>query len=136
MVRRRGYAICTQPRSGSNLIGAILRIGATPNGVEPLRIVYERFLEDRLNHVRHIAALMAVENAVIDERRIDLAVQRDALTDERRQRFRLENGDPNVLDDLSARWLSLIRKVCFRFGCWPAQTSALDSPPARWVGKR
>jgi LPS sulfotransferase NodH len=84
-------------------------------GIEPLRIIYERFLEDRLTHVRLVADLMGVENPVIDERRIDLAIQCDAVTEEWRQRFRFENGDPNLLDDLFPTGLSLIRKVYLRF---------------------
>ena len=69
-------------------------------GIEPLRIVYERFLEDRLSYVDLVAKLMDVENPVVDRRRVDLAIQRDAVTEEWARRFRAENGDPNVLDDL------------------------------------
>lgn len=244
MVRRRGYAICTQPRSGSNLlcqylsstgqlgypleyfngpgrralglpdfpddpklqIDAILRIGATPNGVyavklfasqfagvgrhlrwmdllpdlhfvyliredllgqaiswaralqteqyrstqpvkrvaaydaglirsqlmaivqeraqwevffartgiRPLRIVYERFLEDQSNHVGLVADLVDVSTPIIDQPGIDLVMQRDTVTEEWRQRFRAENGDPNVLDDLYSNVPFFKRK--FRFG--------------------
>jgi LPS sulfotransferase NodH len=85
-------------------------------GIEPLRIVYERFVEDRSGHVRLVADLMNIEHAVIDECRINLAIQRDAETEEWRQRFRFENGDPNILDDLFPTWLSLTRKVCIDLG--------------------
>jgi len=80
-------------------------------GIQPLRITYERFLEDRSGHVGRIADLVGVENPVIDERRIDLAMQRDAVTEEWRQRFRAENGDPNVLDELSPVWPTLMEKA-------------------------
>ena len=80
-------------------------------GIQPLRITYERFLEDRSGHVGRIANLVGVENPVIDERRIDLAMQRDAVTEEWRQRFRAENGDPNVLDELSPVWRTLMEKA-------------------------
>jgi LPS sulfotransferase NodH len=68
------------------------------NGVAPLHIVYERFLEDRALAIRRIAAFVNVPNAVIDERKIDLLKQRDALSEEWRAKFRSERGDLNVLD--------------------------------------
>jgi LPS sulfotransferase NodH len=68
-------------------------------GTEPLRIVYERFLQDPAKHVARVAALMGLEDAVaIDERKIDLVMQRDALSDEWRRRFHRDCGDPNILD--------------------------------------
>jgi len=85
-------------------------------GIEPLRIVYERFLEDQLSHVTLIADLMDVENPIIDHRRIDLVLQRDAVTEDWRQRFQAERGDPNVLDDLEPNVPSIIRKVLSGFG--------------------
>ena len=69
-------------------------------GIAPLRIVYERFLEDQSNYVDLVANLMDVENPLVDQRSVDVAIQRDAVTEEWKQRFRAENGDPNVLDDL------------------------------------
>ena len=85
-------------------------------GIEPLRIVYERFLEDRSSCVHLVANLVDIESPVIDERRVDLVIQRDAVTEEWEQRFRAENGDPNVLDDLFPNLPSLLRKVCSGFG--------------------
>ncbi len=85
-------------------------------GIEPLRIVYERFLEDQLSHVTLIADLMDVENPIIDHRRFDLVLQRDAVTEDWRQRFQAERGDPNVLDDLEPIIPSIIRKVLSGFG--------------------
>jgi LPS sulfotransferase NodH len=81
-------------------------------GIEPLRIVYERFLEDRSSFVDLIANLVDVENPVIDQRKVDVAVQRDAVTEEWKQRFRAEDGDPNMLDDLcrNSKW-TLIRRL-------------------------
>lgn len=67
-------------------------------GIEPLRIVYERFLEKPIVEVERVAALMEVDDVAIDARKIDLAMQRDALSDEWRRRFREDCGDPNVLD--------------------------------------
>jgi LPS sulfotransferase NodH len=80
-------------------------------GIEPLRIVYERFLEDRLSYVNRVANLMGIENPVVDQGRVDLVIQRDADTEQWKQRFRAENGDPNVLDDLFPNLPSLVRKV-------------------------
>ena len=80
-------------------------------GIKPLRIIYERFLEDRSSHVDLVADLLDVENPVVDQRRIDLVIQRDAVTEEWEQRFRTESGDPNVLDDLAANLRSSMREV-------------------------
>ncbi len=80
-------------------------------GIDPLRIVYERFLEDPASHVDRVANMMDVEHPVVDQRKVDLVIQRDAITEEWKQRFRSENGDPNVLDDLSPNPPSLIRKI-------------------------
>jgi LPS sulfotransferase NodH len=85
-------------------------------GIEPLRIVYERFLEDRSGHVERVANLVGVENPVVDHQKVDLVIQRDAVTEEWEQRFRAENGDPNVLDDLFPNLPSLIRKLCSGLG--------------------
>jgi trehalose 2-sulfotransferase len=87
-------------------------------GIKPLRIIYERFLEDRSRHVDLVADLVDVENPVIDQRRIDLVIQRDAVTEEWEQRYRAENGDPNVLDHLFPNLPSFIRRVCFGFGLY------------------
>jgi LPS sulfotransferase NodH len=87
-------------------------------GINPLRIVYERFLEDRSSHVDRVADLMDVENPVVDQLRIDLVIQRDTVTEEWKQRFRAENGDPNELDDLLPDLPSFIRKACFAFGSY------------------
>ena len=75
-------------------------------GIKPIRIVYERFLEDRSSYLDLVANLMDVENPAVDPRRVDVAIQRDAVTEEWEQRFRAENGDPNVLDDLcpNSKW--------------------------------
>jgi hypothetical protein len=66
-------------------------------------------------HVDLVADLVGVENPVVDQRRIDLVIQRDEVTEEWRARFRAENGDPNVLDDLFPDLPSFIRKVCFGY---------------------
>jgi LPS sulfotransferase NodH len=67
-------------------------------GIFPLRIVYERFLEDPTMHVARVAALMKVNHVAIDKREIDLVMQRDATSGEWRRRFHEDCGDPNVLD--------------------------------------
>jgi LPS sulfotransferase NodH len=87
-------------------------------GIEPLRIVYERFLEDRSSYVDRVANLVDIENPAVDQRRVDLFIQRDAVTEEWRQRFRAENGDPNVLDDLFPNLPSFVRKLCSGLGLY------------------
>jgi LPS sulfotransferase NodH len=91
-------------------------------GVGPLRITYERFLEDPSTHVDLVAHLVDVQNPVVDRRRIDLAVQRDAVSEEWTQRFRAENGDPNVLDRLLPSLPSFIRKLWLGFGPYRGAT--------------
>lgn len=66
-------------------------------GIIPLRIIYERFLQDPAMHVAKVAALMKVDDVAIDERKIDLTMQRNSTSDEWRRRFREDCGDPNVL---------------------------------------
>jgi LPS sulfotransferase NodH len=85
-------------------------------GIQPLRIVYERFLEDRSSHVKRVADLVDVKNPVVDQLRIDLVIQRDAVTEAWQQRFRAENGDPNELDELlpDAPWLIRKARAIFR----------------------
>ncbi len=87
-------------------------------GIEPLRIVYERFLEDQSKYVDGVASLVGIENPVVDQRKVDLVIQRDAVTEEWKQRFRAENGDPNMLDDLFPDVPSLVRKVCSGLGLY------------------
>jgi LPS sulfotransferase NodH len=87
-------------------------------GIEPLRIVYERFLEDPSSYVDRVANLVGIENPLVDQRRVDLVIQRDAVTEEWKQRFRAENGDPNVLDDLFRNLPSLVRKVWSGLGLY------------------
>jgi LPS sulfotransferase NodH len=67
-------------------------------GILPLRIVYEHLLQDPAAQVRRIASIMEVARAVVDQSKIDLVIQRDAVSDEWRQRFQRERGDPNVID--------------------------------------
>ena len=67
-------------------------------GIIPLRIVYERFLEDPPAHVARVATLMKVNHVTIDKRKIDLVRQRDATSNEWRRRFHEDCGDPNVVD--------------------------------------
>lgn len=54
-------------------------------------------------HVTRAAALMKVDNVAIDERKIDLTMQRNATSDEWRRRFREDCGDPNVLHEDALR---------------------------------
>ncbi len=87
-------------------------------GIEPLRIVYEGFLEGRSSYVDRVANLVGIENPVVDQRKVDLVIQRDAVTVEWEQRFRAENGDPNLLDDLFPDLPSLVRKICSGLGLY------------------
>jgi LPS sulfotransferase NodH len=87
-------------------------------GIAPLRPSYEGLLEDPAGCVRRVAELMEVADAVIDPAKIDLAVQRDATSEQWKQRFRADHGDGNVLDghfpDLPARLRAMLRRV------WPS----------------
>jgi LPS sulfotransferase NodH len=80
-------------------------------GIAPLRISHERFLEDPSGHVGLVAGLVDVTGATVDESKIKLVMQRDALTEEWRQRFRTEYGDPDLMDDPISDPPLLIRKI-------------------------
>jgi LPS sulfotransferase NodH len=87
-------------------------------GIKPLRIIYERFLEDPASYVELVAELVDIEHPVVDQRRVEVAIQRDAVTQEWEQRFRAENGDPNVADDLFLNLPSRLRKIRCGFGLY------------------
>jgi LPS sulfotransferase NodH len=87
-------------------------------GIEPLRIVFERFLEDRAGQVAQVAGLVDVPNPIVDPSRVDLAMQRDCTTQQWKQRFRAENGDANVLDELFPDLPPLLTKVCSGLGTY------------------
>jgi LPS sulfotransferase NodH len=80
-------------------------------GISPLRLTYERFLEDPAGHVGIVAALVDVDDAKVDAGKINLVKQRDALSEEWRQRFRAEYGDPSLMDDQLSHPSSLFRKI-------------------------
>jgi len=84
-------------------------------GISPLRITYERFLENPSAHVDLVAGLVDIDGAKIDASRINLVKQRDALTEEWRQRFRAEYGDPDLMDGKLRHVPSLFRRIRSRF---------------------
>jgi LPS sulfotransferase NodH len=68
-------------------------------GISPLRTVYEDVVADPCTQVRRVAELVEVADPVaIDPTRVDLAMQRDALSEAWRRRFHEEFGDPNRMD--------------------------------------
>jgi LPS sulfotransferase NodH len=68
-------------------------------GIVPLRTAYEDLVADPGREVDRVAALLSLpEPVAIDPARVDLAVQRDALTEEWRTRFHRDHGDPGDLD--------------------------------------
>jgi len=70
-------------------------------GLAPLRITYEDVVADPGQEVRRIAELVGVgADIMIDPAQVDLTIQRDALSDEWRQRFYSEFGDPDHIDPL------------------------------------
>lgn len=84
-------------------------------GIFPLRITYERFLENPAGHVGLVATLVDVNGAEIDAGKIGLVQQRDGVTEEWRHRFRTEYGDPNLMDDRLSRLPLLFRKIRSRY---------------------
>src|SRR4051812_22233623 len=50
-------------------------------GIEPLRIVFEHFLQDRAGYVERVAGLVDVQDPVVDPTRVDILMQRDAATE-------------------------------------------------------
>jgi LPS sulfotransferase NodH len=73
------------------------------NGIEPLRLVYEAAVREPQCCVDRVAELMELPHRpAIAWNRVGLAPQRDALTEEWRQRFRAEFGDLDTIDTLVA----------------------------------
>ena len=69
------------------------------NGVAPLRLVYEGALKVPDATVAAVARFVGVEEPVVAApERIAMAVQRDAINAEWRERFIAEFGDPDVID--------------------------------------
>lgn len=67
-------------------------------GREPLRLVYEEVAADPQKAVDAVAAALGVDEAICDLSAIDLAVQRDALSEDWRTRFIAERGDAAGLE--------------------------------------
>ena len=69
--------------------------------IAPLRITYEDVVAHPDREVRRVADLLEVDGGVtIDPAQVNLRMQRDALSDDWRQRFHSEFGDPDHIDDL------------------------------------
>jgi LPS sulfotransferase NodH len=68
------------------------------NGLAPLRLSYEGLVADPAGAVAAIAALVDAPQARIDPGRVGLEVQRDALSQDWRERYLAEMGDLSRLD--------------------------------------
>ncbi len=69
-------------------------------GLQPLSLVYEDVVERPQAAVDAIAALVKVEGAVCDFSRVEIKVQRDAVSAEWRERFLAEATDRDLIDQL------------------------------------
>lgn len=70
-------------------------------GISPLRTTYEDLLADPPREVCRVATHVGLRDPItIDPARIDLTLQRDALSEEWRCRFHEEFGDPDRIDAL------------------------------------
>ena len=69
-------------------------------GLQPLTLVYEDVVERPQAAVDAIAALMRVQGAVCDFSRVEIQIQRDAVSAEWRQRFLAEATDRDLIDQL------------------------------------
>jgi LPS sulfotransferase NodH len=68
-------------------------------GIEPVRIVCENLVANPQSEINRVAQVMDVaEPVIIDYSRVTLSVQRDSLSENWRQRFRKEYGNPDVID--------------------------------------
>lgn len=69
------------------------------NGLQPLSLTYEQLVADPIAAVRAVAAHIGVEEELTpDLARVNVAVQRDDLSEEWRSRFIHDAGDLNYLD--------------------------------------
>ena len=113
----RGYTICANGRSGSNLLCQYLSstglLGhpleffnpdgqwrrAYPGLCEPVVITYEELLVDPQSSIDKVAALFGLQGQTpIRKEKVDLGIQRDALTEVWRARFRDEFRNPDEVD--------------------------------------
>lgn len=71
------------------------------NAVQPLRLVYEEILREPQAACNAVAGLVGVAPPVhFDPAAVDLRVQRDALTEEWRERFHAQFADRDTVDTL------------------------------------
>jgi LPS sulfotransferase NodH len=133
---RRALGLPDFPDAPELQIEAVLRLGATPNGVYAVNCSRASLPPSAgdcggwtccLIFISSTSAgttcsarvnLVDIENPVVDQRKVDLVIQRDAVTEQWKQRFRAENGDPNMLDDLFPDLPWLVRKVCSGLGLY------------------
>ena len=70
-------------------------------GIEPVRLLYEDIVKRPQEAVDRVAALVGLERpAIVVPSGLDLAIQRDGVTDEWRARFCAEQGDPDFVNRL------------------------------------
>ena len=73
-------------------------------GLAPLALVYEDVTADPANAVRRVTSFIGVDAASMDHAAVDLIAQRDANTEEWRQRFLAEYGDCESIEVLSGSY--------------------------------
>ncbi|MEI8701083.1 MAG: hypothetical protein EOR99_19070 [Mesorhizobium sp.] len=68
-------------------------------GVDPLRLEYELIVENPMDAVRQVADMMGVKlQRSPDSSKVAIQKQRDSISLEWADRFRIERGNPNILD--------------------------------------
>lgn len=68
------------------------------NGIAPLRLTYERVVDEPQRAIDAVAALVGIPDARIVPALVEQRVMHDALTHAWRERFCAEYADPNVMD--------------------------------------
>jgi LPS sulfotransferase NodH len=82
------------------------------NGIAPLQLRYEEVAANPQAAVEAVAALVGVAEPVrIDPARIEVRVQRDALSDDWRARFLAEARELDRLDSLNRRARDVVRRL-------------------------
>jgi LPS sulfotransferase NodH len=81
------------------------------NGINPVWLVYEEMIEDPSRAVARIAQALDIEFPTLHPEGVSLAIQRDWLTDEWRDRFLKEKGDISYLDATLGPLRTLARRA-------------------------
>jgi LPS sulfotransferase NodH len=86
------------------------------NGIIPIWLVYEEMVEDPGQAVAQIAEALKIECPPLQLERVSLAIQRDKITNDWKERFVKEKGDISYLDATLGPLRTLARRAARDLG--------------------